>query len=357
MKIAVYGIARNEEKNINEWFESSKNADYHLILDTGSSDNTVSIANDLGISVHEAFFSPWDESMAKNVAMSLLPKDIDLCILLDLDQRICTKNWKNILIKILDNKKYNILTNDLIDNVDFVNNNANKSISTNIHSRQNCYWHMYRPRLKTIIKQKDLDIFHAPITICNVPGNEERYVDRENVYLNSWEIEYQKLIDSLDKQNEINKITYFIDIVSHQAFNFFETDKIDLFFNKEKEYFSFKEKYFSILKSNSMDHHNHVPIIYNLDSRFIFARSLLYPESAEKYLNCVDERSLYYTNSIIKLDIINFWKNGTVTENIKNLNHFEKIDVYADSKTGKHKIDLAKKAYKYFTSINFINMN
>ena len=44
MKIAVYAIAKNEEYNINDWYNSVSKADYHLILDTGSTDKTVEIA-------------------------------------------------------------------------------------------------------------------------------------------------------------------------------------------------------------------------------------------------------------------------------------------------------------------------
>ena len=40
MKIAVYTIALNEEKFVERWAESCKDADYRLILDNGSTDGT-----------------------------------------------------------------------------------------------------------------------------------------------------------------------------------------------------------------------------------------------------------------------------------------------------------------------------
>jgi len=347
MKIAVYGVARDEENNIKEWFESSKDADFHLILDTGSKDNTVSIAKDLGVSVHEAFFSPWDESGAKNVAMSLLPKDIDLCILLDLDQRICTENWKNILIENLSGKQYSIIQHDLIDNIDIINDNVNRIPIKNIHSRQNCSWHRYRPRIETIIKANYDNTVYVPINICNMLGNEKRYVDREFVYLDSWEVEYQKT-KSLIKDT-MTPVRYLLEIVAHQAFTFFEVDKIDKFLEKQKEYFELRKKHVS---TNIMDD---IVTIYNYDSRFLFANSLLDPKNSEKHLNSINQKSLYYFNSIVKLDIINFWKNGIVSNNIKNLSSFEKIVAYADSKTGRHKVELAKQAYKYFSGKEYTN--
>lgn len=41
-KVCVYTICKNEEKNINKWMESVKDADLIVLIDTGSTDNTVS---------------------------------------------------------------------------------------------------------------------------------------------------------------------------------------------------------------------------------------------------------------------------------------------------------------------------
>ena len=40
-KIAVYAISKNEEKFVDRWYESMKEADNIYVLDTGSTDNTV----------------------------------------------------------------------------------------------------------------------------------------------------------------------------------------------------------------------------------------------------------------------------------------------------------------------------
>lgn len=348
MKIAVYAVARNEEKNVNQWFDSSKDADFHLILDTGSTDNTVSIAKNLGIVVHEAFFSPWDESMAKNVAMSLLPKDIDLCICLDLDQIIYTKDWKNILTKTLHNKNYVHIQHDFIDDIDFVNKKLNSAVATNIHSRKNCSWHQYRPTLTSIVEDNSSSTCYVPIAISHTPGNEERYIDREFVYLNSWEVEYQKTLSLLKKHKKERIIRYLLEIVANQAFTFFEVDNFNDFLKKEKEYKKLRKTHVEYL-SEQEDVGVDISIINTFDSQFVFANSLLYPQKAEILLNSVEKTSLYYLNAQLKLDVINCWKNNVCSENINTLTEFGKISIYADSKTGRHKVDLAKKAYKYFT--------
>lgn len=96
MKIAVYTIALNEEQFVNRWYESAKDADYLLIADTGSTDNTARFAQRLGINVVSITVSPWRFDDARNAALALLPKDIDLCVSLDMDE-VLTPGWRKPL--------------------------------------------------------------------------------------------------------------------------------------------------------------------------------------------------------------------------------------------------------------------
>ena len=59
MKIAVYTIAKNEEKYAARWAKSAEGADYRVVLDTGSSDATVSILRESGVEAHQALVEPW----------------------------------------------------------------------------------------------------------------------------------------------------------------------------------------------------------------------------------------------------------------------------------------------------------
>ena len=88
MKIAVYAIALNEEKHVERWYNSVKEADYILIADTGSTDKTVEIAKSLGINVHQISVKPFRFDDARNASLALLPADIDMCLSLDLDEII-----------------------------------------------------------------------------------------------------------------------------------------------------------------------------------------------------------------------------------------------------------------------------
>jgi tetratricopeptide (TPR) repeat protein len=93
MKIAVYTIALNEEQFIKSWYESAKEADYLLIADTGSTDNTKAVAESLGIVCHTISVKPWRFDDARNASLALLPSDIDFCIALDMDE-VLVPGWR-----------------------------------------------------------------------------------------------------------------------------------------------------------------------------------------------------------------------------------------------------------------------
>ena len=96
MKIAVYTIALNEEQFVEPWFESAKEADYLLIADTGSTDDTIKKAKALGINVINVNVRPWRFDIARNAALAFIPLDIDLCIALDMDE-VLLPGWRQKL--------------------------------------------------------------------------------------------------------------------------------------------------------------------------------------------------------------------------------------------------------------------
>ena len=130
MKIAVYTIALNEEKHVERWYNSVKDADYILIADTGSTDRTVEIAKSLGINVYNISIKPWRFDVARNTALALLPDDIDLCVSLDMDETI-SEGWREILEKTTGNQ------------ITYVFDNYYKEhsmVNNKIHSRHGYVW-------------------------------------------------------------------------------------------------------------------------------------------------------------------------------------------------------------------------
>jgi glycosyltransferase involved in cell wall biosynthesis len=96
MRIAVYTIALNEEKHVERWFESAKDADVLLIADTGSTDKTGLLAKAFGIEVFDIRISPWRFDHARNASLALIPEDIDICIQLDMDE-VLPKGWRQVV--------------------------------------------------------------------------------------------------------------------------------------------------------------------------------------------------------------------------------------------------------------------
>ena len=93
MKIAIYTISKNEEKHVERWYNSTKEADYHVIADTGSTDRTVEIARGLGITVIPIHIFPFRFDDARNASLAVVPKDADYCIALDMDE-VLTPGWR-----------------------------------------------------------------------------------------------------------------------------------------------------------------------------------------------------------------------------------------------------------------------
>jgi tetratricopeptide (TPR) repeat protein len=102
MRIAVAAIALNEEKHVDRWANSARDADCILLADTGSRDGTVAAAMAWDwavgglLSTYVIHISPWRFDHARNAALALLPADIDLCITLDLDE-ILVPGWREIV--------------------------------------------------------------------------------------------------------------------------------------------------------------------------------------------------------------------------------------------------------------------
>lgn len=86
IKIAIYAISKNEEQFVERFIKSANDADTVLIADTGSTDNTAHLARELGATVCDIAVTPWRFDIARDAALVLLPRDIDVCISLDLDE-------------------------------------------------------------------------------------------------------------------------------------------------------------------------------------------------------------------------------------------------------------------------------
>ncbi|HEY8443598.1 MAG TPA: glycosyltransferase [Clostridia bacterium] len=97
-KVVVYAIAKNEEKFVDRWMDSMSEADQVIVLDTGSTDDTVKKLKARKAKVYQKIISPWRFDVARNESLKLVPRDADICVCTDLDE-VFNKGWRDILEK------------------------------------------------------------------------------------------------------------------------------------------------------------------------------------------------------------------------------------------------------------------
>lgn len=97
-KICVYAICYNEIKFVKRWLDSMQEADYIVVLDTGSTDGTYeALQNDKRVyKVEQKVINPWRFDVARNESMKLIPEDANILICTDLDE-ILHPNWAKAL--------------------------------------------------------------------------------------------------------------------------------------------------------------------------------------------------------------------------------------------------------------------
>lgn len=100
MKIAIYGICKNEAKFAKRFAESIVNAEQQpdgvYITDTGSTDGTQEILRSYGFNVYDEIVDPWRFDTARNISLSKVPDDIDVVVCPDLDDIMYPK-WREII--------------------------------------------------------------------------------------------------------------------------------------------------------------------------------------------------------------------------------------------------------------------
>lgn len=99
-KICVYAICKNEIDNIDRWLDSMSEADYIVVLDTGSTDGTFEkLKADKRVHrIEVKHYKNFRFDVARNDSMELIPEDADILVCTDLDE-IFDKGWASILRK------------------------------------------------------------------------------------------------------------------------------------------------------------------------------------------------------------------------------------------------------------------
>lgn len=103
MSIAVYTIMRDEVTNVAQWAETTGEADYRFVLDTGSTDGTIDELDAHGIEYQSAAITPFRFDDARNASLALLPESIEWCLQVDADETL-SWDWKQRFESVCDDR-------------------------------------------------------------------------------------------------------------------------------------------------------------------------------------------------------------------------------------------------------------
>jgi len=158
MKIAVYTICKNESAFIDRWLDSCKDADHILVVDTGSTDDTLAkldkgLHKYLNLDYKSVKVVPWRFDLPRNYSLMSLPEDIDICICLDVDE-ILVDGWRTIIEKEweqgIDRLRYKYVWSWNDDGTEGVTYHADK-----IHTRHGFRWK--HPVHEVLVKDSRLE--------------------------------------------------------------------------------------------------------------------------------------------------------------------------------------------------------
>lgn len=225
MKVCVYAICKNESKHVKRWVESMKEADEIYVLDTGSTDNTKELLQELGVNVITKIFTPWRFDIARNESLKLVPDDTDICVCTDLDE-IFIPGWRKTLeenwTKDTTRARYNYNWSLDKNNKPIVNFYIEK-----IHTRHNYKWTHpvhevleFTGEIENTITINNITLNHYPdstksrssylplleLSVEEDPTDDRNmhYLGREYMYNKEW----TKAITTLKKHLDLKKATW-----------------------------------------------------------------------------------------------------------------------------------------------------
>lgn len=142
-KICVYAICKNESKFVDRWVNALQEADCIVVMDTGSTDNTVELLQQYSpfVTVKQQIINPWRFDTARNESMKMIPEDADICVVSDLDQ-VFRPGWADELRR-LYNEGYEEIYGPIID-YDENGNEEKRFLSKNVHPNDKS-WYWERP--------------------------------------------------------------------------------------------------------------------------------------------------------------------------------------------------------------------
>ncbi len=227
LKIAVYAICKNEEHFVDRWLESMKEADEIYVTDTGSDDSTSQKLIKGGAIVNHVKLGFWRFDTARNISLSFVPLDVDVCVCTDLDE-ILEPGWRNYIEEVWEK---NITTRLRYKYTWSFNPDGTPGVTflyEKIHCRQNFRWihpvheilQYYGEKPDSYAFNENIQLNHFPdpsksrgqylelleLSVKESPDDDRstHYLGREYMYYGMWD----KCINTLKKHLEMPKAVW-----------------------------------------------------------------------------------------------------------------------------------------------------
>jgi glycosyltransferase involved in cell wall biosynthesis len=228
MKVTLYAIAKNEEKNIEKFLLNAKKFDDVVVVDTGSTDNTVQLLKDAGIKVYEhpQTRAEFDFSVARNQALSYV--ETDWAFALDFNEDVDEFHPEGFGVIAGEFTTFNHLRFDDNGTGEPVQSNE---VHTRLHRTKNYTWVNAVHEVPNFIPTEEYPNASGVDTTIKITKKIHKSIDKELFYFSICEREHKK-----DPSN-----WYWIWFIFNHYFNVQNTEKAleygQEFLNVSKPYF------------------------------------------------------------------------------------------------------------------------
>lgn len=341
LKIVVYAISKNESNFVDRWYESMKEADEIYVLDTGSTDNTVSKLQSHGINVQTEIINPWRFDVARNKSLDLVPLDTDICVCTDLDE-VLESGWREKLENSWNN------SNRLRYKYNWAIDENGKPIVTflyeKIHDRKHYKWIYPVHEVlscsldnEEVVTNEDIVLNHYPdktksrssylplleLSVKENPMNDRNmhYLGREYMYYQEWE----KSINTLLKHLSLESSTWREERSASMRFiarcynNLNRQDEAKMWLKKAIEESPNQREGYVELANLEYQNNNYLEVIINcLKAKTIHKNEMIYINepfcwdstiddllSVSYYYLGMKDEALFYVNHALEYDQTN----------------------------------------------------
>lgn len=188
MNITLYAICKNEQQNVEKFIKNSKKFFHTVVVDTGSTDNTVQLLRNAGIQVYEhpQTREEFDFSLARNQALSYVKTD--WAFSLDFNEDIEDFNVGGLSV-ISDEAtsfrhlRYNQNKNEL---------GQSNEVYVRFHRTKNYKWANAVHEIPVFIFTEEFSEEKIISTSIKITKNIHKSLDKELFYLSICEREYEK---------------------------------------------------------------------------------------------------------------------------------------------------------------------